>query len=722
MSKQHLPAMPAQTASKSTTFFVNLRLLNLDQREDWPGISVQTLSTKDALQNQKQRIRCVEWALYRLFEIWDIDETRYKLQPFFPPLEPLQSLNLRAALFRCLNELKKNGVLGKEVVIRKTMLDECKGEKLEEVLDSFSTIVLQKVLSASELARKCIAGRYGVAKSLPVTEQRSLLPLAIAHRASLTALLRRKQVLKARYDVFGSLLLEREQSMFEKAEILSQAHQEYDVQYIPNRTLQELLRQFEVHWHGDLRWREIIVEGGERDAIDPLFGSRFAALWSSVEDGTVKEGVNATCEHRLLQNLDQRVKKQRESLQHWKKVKDEICGAGQQTDMVRNDRSTGASKELDLDLKKHQTPSCNIGKVVRCPESDLPQEEPPVILTDEYRNLLESMQQEFDMVGKAKVNSKEASKQLPPLQGLAEVTDQGNRRPIAIKKGERKPSISKIGLTELRQASNSALPKPKKADKDPIVRPEANTSRRRSIQKAEMEPAKGCADNIMQDHMETEDIQNMVKTSSSENFKTQIFSPESSSPPQEEIKASEEDILAQQIISSTINAAPSPIKPKKASLTERTRLSIAFSRPDILVLSSPSEPTTPTPNPSSPTKTSFSSTALNRRASLLDRTRESMSLLPPAVSKSKDPNRKSLHKRRQSRQNYPTNQFETPKKGGGFGGLEDVEERTPPDSLFEKEIDYASVFKSRPKIATSPSLSPTLVERMSFMEGDDGGD
>ena len=54
----------------------NLRLLNLDLRQDWPELSPRTFSTKDAQQNQKQRIKCTEWVLYRLFEIWDPEETR----------------------------------------------------------------------------------------------------------------------------------------------------------------------------------------------------------------------------------------------------------------------------------------------------------------------------------------------------------------------------------------------------------------------------------------------------------------------------------------------------------------------------------------------------------------------------------------------------------------------------------------------------------------------
>jgi hypothetical protein len=57
-------------------FLANLRLLNLNSLSDWPSITAQTLSTTDANQSQKARIRAIEWALYRLFEIWDAEETR----------------------------------------------------------------------------------------------------------------------------------------------------------------------------------------------------------------------------------------------------------------------------------------------------------------------------------------------------------------------------------------------------------------------------------------------------------------------------------------------------------------------------------------------------------------------------------------------------------------------------------------------------------------------
>lgn len=71
-----LPAKP-QTSSGPVSdvklFVTNLRLVDLDLRDDWPEITVQTFSAKNA--DQKQRISGTEWALFRLFELWDPDET-----------------------------------------------------------------------------------------------------------------------------------------------------------------------------------------------------------------------------------------------------------------------------------------------------------------------------------------------------------------------------------------------------------------------------------------------------------------------------------------------------------------------------------------------------------------------------------------------------------------------------------------------------------------------
>lgn len=82
-SATNYPAKPSlrpkllQAPSSNISLFVsNLRLLDLDRRTDWPDITIKTFDTKDALHNQKKRISCIEWALFRLFEICDPETTK----------------------------------------------------------------------------------------------------------------------------------------------------------------------------------------------------------------------------------------------------------------------------------------------------------------------------------------------------------------------------------------------------------------------------------------------------------------------------------------------------------------------------------------------------------------------------------------------------------------------------------------------------------------------
>lgn len=70
--------------SNIALFLANLRLLDLDLRSDWPRISARDFDTRDVHQNQKRRITCVEWALYRLFEIWDRPTTRDVRHAYIP--------------------------------------------------------------------------------------------------------------------------------------------------------------------------------------------------------------------------------------------------------------------------------------------------------------------------------------------------------------------------------------------------------------------------------------------------------------------------------------------------------------------------------------------------------------------------------------------------------------------------------------------------------------
>lgn len=62
------------TITPLNTFLTNLRLLNLDQLRDWPN-PVPAIFSASGPQGHKRRLQIVEWTLFRLFEIYDPDET-----------------------------------------------------------------------------------------------------------------------------------------------------------------------------------------------------------------------------------------------------------------------------------------------------------------------------------------------------------------------------------------------------------------------------------------------------------------------------------------------------------------------------------------------------------------------------------------------------------------------------------------------------------------------
>lgn len=71
------PPKPKPLRSSHISLFLsNLRLLDFDLRDDWPDITVRTYNEKDVQHSQKKRIGCTEWALYRLFELWDPETTK----------------------------------------------------------------------------------------------------------------------------------------------------------------------------------------------------------------------------------------------------------------------------------------------------------------------------------------------------------------------------------------------------------------------------------------------------------------------------------------------------------------------------------------------------------------------------------------------------------------------------------------------------------------------
>ncbi|KAL1895484.1 hypothetical protein Sste5346_005292 [Sporothrix stenoceras] len=304
-------------SSYISVFITNLCLLDLDLRADWPDISTRTFSSKDASQGgQKRRIQSVEWALYHLFCFWDPDEARTKMQPYFPPADQVQSVNLRAAFLRSLETAKKTGALGRDAILRKTMLDECRGERFEEILAVFSSAVLKRVVEQDGSDRS-VAHALSLENRGYSADRTQLHALILAHKAALARTLRHKEAARARYRDFAELLALKERSILRRRE-LARALEEEDnsrptVSDDVKLRLQRLVRN---NWSGSEAWMNTLVYGDERTRKDGLLSTPPDRVWRRVQAGRLGE-LESKTEMGMLDQLDRRVSSQKERLHRW---------------------------------------------------------------------------------------------------------------------------------------------------------------------------------------------------------------------------------------------------------------------------------------------------------------------------------------------------------------------------------------------------------------------
>ncbi|CEJ53837.1 hypothetical protein PMG11_00177 [Penicillium brasilianum] len=567
-------------------FIRNLKLLQIDQRDDWPGINLRALSPSS--QNQRQRTRLVEWSLYYLFTIWDPEVAHNKLRPFFPPLEPLQSVNLRAAIFRVLSDLKKNGDLGRETILRKTMLDDCKGEKFDELLSVFSTAVLRKLITAT--ASEMIwnpAMTLSTVSAISPTDYQNLIPLILAHQVSLNATGARRSRVQETNEQFSRLLDDKQDELGDRANNL--AAQNLDQ---PQTDSNGLAHELQTNWLGSEEWATALLNGGAQCSADAFLELPFSKAWKKATESTV-DGLSSGVKSDLVGDLEARVLRLRGRLRRWHQF----------SDSLRKERDGGegatnaALQEPRLVFRNHQSLTvASISKTVR-------------ELADRGRTLNEADRSLMSSVREAitRVNGKSRIEQAQPSVGFSETVS-----PPASAMNH--PQPTRISTSEDTQRSMPSI----RNSPEMLIEPKA-------------EPAYSSPPTV---HLPP------GHHSESDDFEDQDQEPD---------KEREQE------------RAHEPPEPSTSSYT------------------------------------------------LVERTRKSMSLIPPLQAHEFQP------KRRGPRPSFPVNQFETPRKSSR---PKITRSSTPKDKLFEEDADYASVFKSRPRVAHSPISSPAVHVSPSVDEDD----
>ena len=560
------------------------------------------------------------------------------------------------------------------------MLDECRGEKFEDVLAAFSTAVLHRVLSAEHNVRPSSVRQLALARTLSDEQQRSLLPLVIAHRVVLEGLLRKRAHLRIKYLEFQYVLDLKEQELLARTASLEFASKAIEDRVDPNGNIRGLRKQFGIHWQGDPRWVDVIFEGEQRTQ-DTLLNTHFPEVWAKFTSGTADHDVPQ--QQGLLQQLDSRVEAQEARLQEWRRFREDL--AVMKRSAVRAKYSGAGqppSQGLNLHFSKHIDLTLKPADIAQTSVHDQPRRESEPAMIGEYERLMTSMRKELIIVDEVK-HSRHHSEERASKREIVESHEFLQQAPKVTSptKIEESPSVNlpvaNATIKLLRARSNRS---PTRVNRTEPVYNHPNGS------STILPNPKSYLDR---------DRASPVEPSTSSNFELTQTNQFHEGPASE---VDEEEVLAQQIILSTTSTL-SPTK-AKPTLSERTRKSMALTNPDELfqipVAESFPKPQSPT-FPNADVFTSSSSTAFSSREALSERTRQSMSLLPPR------PRKQVIDKRRTSKI-YPTNQFGSPEQSYNTSNAEAM---TPPEALFAQDVNYASVFKSRPKIATSPTQSPT---------------
>ncbi|KAG6041169.1 hypothetical protein E4U41_005807 [Claviceps citrina] len=677
-----------------SVFLTNLRLLDLDLLPDWPCITMDTFATT-GVQGQKTRIQRVEWVLVKLFEIWDPEETYSKLNPLFPPQDQIQSVNLRAALVRALETVKRNGYLGRDSVIRKTMLNDCKGDRLEEVLAYFSTAVLKRVVGEGMHANDAHHGHRPIAVSLALEKRgydgddTELHALSLAYRASLRRILAQREKERALYRDFGDLLTVKERGVTRRMETLRAREADRGQDRLSDNAREEMRRLVRNNWSGNEKWMETLLEGDCRGKETGLLGMPFDRVWRRVQQGRLAEIEEDS--GGLLEQLESRVRLQKDRLARWNTFRQSAFGQPPETSSSspskKRDADKKANRGIDFQFSLHH--GLQVGTT--SPSLGISQREGKSETSQSYEHLLRGLKAELASIKNV---------------DLAVLDFLGRGRES--QRSSFGDSLGSLGGGETVSEMSELEDGPCEAVTAAVPPVRTNRTKLDSLRRHFVKPQ-------VPTTLEAFNLSTSTQSSSSPHGDEELtlrqedfFIPPPDEAEELEPPPSPGRDMADDILAAMDLASPSPIKRARQrptlSLAQRTRLSMAGKQFPFLDEEPEPEPPPrplvsrheagPTP-PSEPDAAGGDADTMD----LVSRTRLSMAGFEQAQKKAQLERRKSLRRGR-----VPSR-----KEGGSFPKVDEDDDGLDREALTQElmlEEDAEAVFKSRPKMRTSPVGSP----------------
>ncbi|KAF2145223.1 uncharacterized protein K452DRAFT_284618 [Aplosporella prunicola CBS 121167] len=616
------------------------------------------------------------------------------------------------------------------------MLDECKGDKFMEILVVFSAAVLRKATLARKPTKQHapIAKRLATAESLPLHDQASLLPLALAHKAALMNVLRKKEEQRAQYRHFALLLETKSEEAVARNEQCGMALEgiENSGKDLPDATA--VKKTLHDNWLGNPEWLEVMIHGDQEEAEHGMFQLPFEELLKNIQQHQDVEGEQGR-QKSLLQDLEARVNGQEERLSRWKAFHSRMnWDKASRPEESEQAAPPAMSAPGTFNFDKHQDLRIGATKPSR-DAAEAERRSSASKLSREYNSILGEMRELLDAANKAQ--GKRPPPNMPKAKPSASsIPKKPFARPPRTKTQsvrEPEPEPKREASPEQAPSSRPALGRPVSPDWFSPLGKSAKETQQESEEPQTSSPREETATGTTDDEQDIldylSDRAHVSPTSMKEpigseegNEEQGITQPSSHVDPPSSRSPSPIDMeerLAEQIISSIDDATPSPMKrfdfDPRPSLTERTRLTMGDGKSPrkqaSLERRSPLPEEVPTPN----------DPENERRAALLARTMATMSALSerppapaPAPSTTKLKSRKSIS--RSKRQSvYPDKWGDSPlqqdkRRTSTFWDQADEQrEVSPAEQLLslgdQAGTDAASVFKSRPRIALSPTFN-----------------
>ena len=542
------------------------------------------------------------------------------------------------------------------------MFDDCKGPKFEELLVMFSSCTLHKAMAMSvkdkSIAKQILEGAC--------SDEKLYNQLTLAYDASLSQHLSEREVLERRWHKFGRVLRSKKEELDQRAHSIDQAVSLRQDKRIPKRTIDRLRKHVDTNWTGDTEWVDILMRSDRTRNQKTLLQRPFEEVWTHACNDTLYV-VRPEKNESLLQELEGRVEQQNSRLERWKSIHDGLLSCAQTT--------LEETKALAVHTQNTSTLQVDMA---RSPALSFPE--------TRAREASGSDWTDVDTEGDATSNRSSSHVSRISRQGTHSRSGSGIYQFTLPSSPRKSSTLSRNSTSPAKHDSSSStqLDQGQKPDyfsstvlRNPSVRPE--TTYQLSLEAFSRHKPMVSSEKATPSPPTTDDADHSLET------------------------LDDESTLAAQILSSVMNAEPSPLKPIP-SLAERTRMSMAFMTPR-----RPSPPITPSDlRQSSPKKESSPGNVLHEagtaipdsRITLAERTRQSMSLMS---AKPRNPQRRSSVQRASS--SWSSNRSLSPEKAQGR--FESANESVLEEALQNMGGDYESIFKSRPRIAVSPVLQPS---------------